>query len=493
MKDTNAVMIRESKGVSLRDFLSILFKRKTAILTIFLATVITVAAGTFLMAPTYESHSSLLVKFGREFIYRPEVGDKAPVISFTQEEAINSEINILTSRDLVERVIQTMGLKKVYPDLAENPPSRMTSMEAAVIAFQKNLTSEGIKKSSVIEVSFRHQDPLVAARAVNLLVEFFKEKHLAVHRGTESAFLKNQTDLYGQELKNSENRLEAFKQKNRVFSLDEQRTLLLRQRTELDTTLKSTKNRIDEMDKKLSSLRGQMKALLADKDRFTQTERDKIIVEARAKLLTLQLSEQDLSSKYTDNNRLLVNVRKEIQIIRDFLKEQEEAIGGKVRTGNPVYQEAEKAAIMAEAEEASLRTKAATLQTQIAQLDGEIKNLDLQEKELQGLKREITTNDRNFRAYLDKQEEARIHDEMNRQKLANISVIQAAVVPSKPIKPKKGLNILLSVVLGAISGLGFAFLSEYTSQRFSSPDSVEQRLGLPVLVTIPVKKAAHRA
>ena len=231
-----------------------------------------------------------------------------------------------------------------------------------------------------------------------------------------------------------------------------------------------------------------MKGILADKNLYTQTERDKIIVEARAKLLTLQLSEQDLSSKYPDNNRLLVNVRKEIQIIRDFLKEQEEAIGGKVKTANPVYQGAEKEAVTAEAEEASMRAKAATLQTQIAQLDGEIKTLDLQEKDLQGLKREVSTNEKNYRTYLEKKEEARISDEMNRQKLANISVIQAAVAPSKPIKPKKALNILLSIILGAVSGLGFAFLSEYTSQRFTSPDSVEQRLGLPVLATIPLKE-----
>ena len=267
------------------------------------------------------------------------------MIAFNQEEAINSEINILTSQDIIERVIKTIRLENIYPDLAKNPPSRMTPMEAAVTAFQKKLTAEGIKKSSVIEVSFQHKDPKVAARAVNLLVDFFKEKHLAVHSGTESTFLESQTDLYEQELKNSENRLEAFRQKNRVFSLDEQRSLLLKQRTELDTSLKSTQNRIDELGKKLSSLRGQMKGILADKNNYTQTERDKIIVEARAKLLTLQLSEQDLSSKYPDNNRLLVNVRQEIQIIRDFLKEQEEAIGGKVKTSNPVYQEAEKGAI----------------------------------------------------------------------------------------------------------------------------------------------------
>ena len=488
METTNSPIIQESSGGSLRDFLAILFKRKAAILTIFLATVITVAVGSFLMAPTYEARSSLLVKFGREFIYRPEVGDKAPMISFNQEEAINSEINILTSQDIIERVIKTIGLENIYPELAKNPPARMTPLEAAVIGFQKKLTAEGIKKSSVIEVSFQHQDPKVVARAVNLVVDFFKEKHLAVHSGTESTFLESQTDLYDQELKNSENRLEAFKQKNRVYSLDEQRSLLLRQRTELDTSLKSTQNRIDELRKKVASLRGQMKGILADKNLYTQNEREKIIVEAQGKLLTLQLSEQELSSKYTDHNRLLVNVRNEIRFIRDFLKEQEEAISSKVKTANPVYQGTEMDAMKAEVEEASLRAKAATLQAQIGQLGNEIRTLDLLEKDLQGLKREVTTNDKNFRTYQDKKEEARISDEMNRQKLANISVIQTAVVPSKPIKPKMALNILLSIILGAVSGLGFAFLSEYTSQRFTSPDSVEQRLGLPVLVTIPIKE-----
>ncbi len=168
METTNYPNIQDSSGGSLRDFLAILFKRKAAILTIFLATVITVAVGSFLMSPTYEARSSLLVKFGREFIYRSEVGDKAPMISFNQEEAINSEINILTSRDIIERVIKTIKLENIYPELAKNPPARMTPMEAAVIVFQKKLTAEGIKKSSVIEVSFQHKDPQVAARAVNL-------------------------------------------------------------------------------------------------------------------------------------------------------------------------------------------------------------------------------------------------------------------------------------------------------------------------------------
>jgi len=490
--ESNEPRIQDPQGGSLRDLLSILFKRKIAILTIFLTTVITVTAGSFLWPPTYEAKSSILVKFGRENIYRSEVGgDRIPQTTSTQEEFLNSEINILTSRDNMERVIKALKVENFYLEWMlwiKNLFLKITPFQAAISSFEKNLNVEAIKKSSVIEVSFRHGDPDLAAKALNLLVEFFKEKHLQVHTGTQSTFMEQQFNLYEQELRDSEKRLEAYKQKNRVFSLEEQRSLLLRQRNDLDTSLKTTQNRFDELAKKLASFRGQMKTLLADKDRFTQTERDRIIVEARAKLLTLQLSEQDLSSKYTDNNRLLVNVRREIQIIRDFLKEQEESIGGKVKTGNPVYQEAEKEAMKAEAEESSLRAKAATLQAQIGQLDNEIKTLDLREMDLQGLKREVNTNDKNFRTYLDKKEEVRISDEMNRQKLANISVIQAAVAPFKPVKPKKGLNILLSIFLGAFSGLGFAFLSEYASQSFTSPNIVEQRLGLPVLVTIPMKE-----
>src|SRR3989304_10468032 len=91
---------KQKKTGSLRDFMSILFKHKQKILVVFLATVATVTVGSFLIPPTYEAKSSLLVKFGREYIYRPEVGERVssdmrPLIPLNQEEVINSEIQIL--------------------------------------------------------------------------------------------------------------------------------------------------------------------------------------------------------------------------------------------------------------------------------------------------------------------------------------------------------------------------------------------------------------
>lgn len=488
---------------SLRDFLTVIFKHKAKIVTIFLATVITVTTVSFLLPPSYEAKSSLLVRFGREYIYHSEGGEEkgsGPSIQVSEEETVNSEINILTSHDLIERVITTLKLENIYPEFIEKSSfssflensglsTKMTPLQKAVLRFEKKLTVEAIKKSSVIEVSFQHKDPQIAASAVNLLVDFYKEKHLEVYSGPQSPFLEKQLNTYDQKLKQSENEVELFKQKNQVFSLDEQRSLLLKQRMELDTELKNADNHIDELQKKLSSLKSQMKAISEDKDRYTQTERDKIIVDAKANLLTLKLKEQGLLEKYKESNRLVINVRKEIEIVTNFLRQQEEDIASKVKKGNVVYQEVEEAALMTEADFNSQVAKDKTIKLQLSQVDREIQSLDLKENELVDLKREVFNNDKNYRTYMDKVEEARISDDMNRQKMSNVSIIQSAAVPAKPKTPKKVLNIIVGIMLGAVSALGYAFISEYASQGLSTPESVEKRLGLPVLTTVSYRKS----
>jgi uncharacterized protein involved in exopolysaccharide biosynthesis len=190
---------------TLRDFLAILFKHKTKILVVFFSVVITVTVGTFLLSPTYEAKSSVLVKFGRENLYRPEVGDKGPVISVgqpNQEEMLNSEIEILTNRDLMDKVITIVGVEKLYPGLIGKTYSNgVTPKDVAIIQFGKKLSVEGVKKSNVINVSFQHKDPRLAAQVVNLLLDNFKEKHLQIYSDPKSSFLEEQLGEYRQKLK----------------------------------------------------------------------------------------------------------------------------------------------------------------------------------------------------------------------------------------------------------------------------------------------------
>jgi uncharacterized protein involved in exopolysaccharide biosynthesis len=416
------------------------------------------------------------------------VGDKGPVISLgqpNQEEVLNSEIEILTNRDLMDKVITTIGVEKLYPDLiGKTYRDGVTPKDVAIITFGKKLSVEGVKKSNVINVSFQHKDPRLAAQVVNLLLDSFKEKHLQVYSEPRSSFLEEQLGEYRQKLKTSEDTLQSFKQTQGVYSLDEQRNLMLRQRTELDTTYKGTQNSIQELREKLRSLKAQARTIAEDGNTFAFSEQGSIIPSAKSKLFDLQLKEQELLIKYKEESPPVKDVRQQIRMTSDFLAAQEKDVGSKVRTGNLVYQEAEKERVKAEAELRAQEAKLASLGPQIARVDGDLKTLDRQEKGFQDLKRETAINEANYQVYVQKYEEARISDDMNSKRMSNISIIQAAAVPIAPVKPKKMLNIALSIVLGAVSALGAAFFSEYLGHTFNTAQEVEQKLGLPVLTSV---------
>ncbi len=117
---------QDAQNSGFRDFLTIFFKYRTRILIIFFTVVIVATIASFVMPPVYEAKSSLLVKYGgREYLNHPEVGTTQPVMSLNQEEVINSEIQIMTSPDLLKKVIETLKVENIYPDLVKDPPQKM--------------------------------------------------------------------------------------------------------------------------------------------------------------------------------------------------------------------------------------------------------------------------------------------------------------------------------------------------------------------------------
>jgi uncharacterized protein involved in exopolysaccharide biosynthesis len=309
-----------------------------------------------------------------------------------------------------------------------------------------------------------------------------------LHSDPQSFFIGTQLAAFQKKLRTSEKNLQEYQQNNNVFSLQEQRSLLLKQRTDFDSAYKLASDTIKELTKKITSIKSQLKYITNNNTLYTHTDRDKIIIDAKGRLLELQLKEQELHRKYTDSNRLVIDAKREVEIVNKFLKEQEEGIIGKVKTGNPVYQNMEIDLLRAEADLNSQMARANSLKTHLLEMDREIAALDMSEGKIQNLKRELEIDEKNYKTYADRNEDARISDAMNQLKLSNISVIEAAVAPVNPIRPKKRLNLLLGVVFGIIGSLSCAFVSEKMAQTFTDPESVERYLDLPVLLTVLSKE-----
>ena len=136
----------------------------------------------------------------------------------------------------------------------------------------------------------------------------------------------------------------------------------------------------------------------------------------------------------------------------------------------------------------ALKAKGKNQLLQISTYKDDLKNLDGLEKKMNELEREIAINEANYRLYLTKFEEAKISESMDKQKIANVTVIEPAVPIIRPIKPKKRLNVMIGGFLGVFAGVGLAFLIEFIHPVLRTREDVDQFLGLPVLATLPREK-----
>lgn len=71
-------------------------------------------------------------------------------------------------------------------------------------------------------------------------------------------------------------------------------------------------------------------------------------------------------------------------------------------------------------------------------------------------------------------------------RVENVVVVDKAMVPTGPIKPRPLMNVAIAIVLGGMAAVGIAFLLEYLDTSIKSPEDVTRHIGLPVLGIIPV-------
>ncbi len=457
---------RPPEESSLQAFLQIIARHRTGAILVFLLVAGAVAVYTFVQTPVYEVDSSVMVRYGREYVYRPvnglESGEVQPMRWYRPDEIINTEIEILKSKELIRQVIQKVGLAKLYPKLAEKSRPRDTLLTMATDRFAKKLDVSHVKKSSVISLSFLHPDPQLAARALRQLVELFKERHLQIFRNPRAAFLEKQVASSRTRLLDAEKKLEQFKQENGIYAAKDQKALLLRQYVDLQTRLLTEKNRENSLQEKVASLEGTLRSLPQDVSLYSEEGRLKKEGGAMQTLLNLQLEEQKLLEKYTENDRRVKAVRKEIQLVNNFLATQAGNQRRTTRVGrSTVYQQMERDLLAARTEYAAARAGNQAMEHQLQELRQRLQKLDSAEITLRDLQRQVDSSERNYKTFQDKLDNTRVEDAMDQQKMVNVVVVEQPMVPVKPARPVKRLNLFIGLILGLTCSVAYAFLAEY--------------------------------
>jgi capsular polysaccharide biosynthesis protein len=152
---------------------------------------------------------------------------------------------------------------------------------------------------------------------------------------------------------------------------------------------------------------------------------------------------------------------------------------------NVTYKDLEGIVLADEARTVSLRARERQLDQTVSASARRLNDLVDLEVENKRLTRQVEADEGNYEVQRKALEERRISVQMDLEQIASVSVIEAATVPLQPIGPRKLLAVALSIPLGFLLGLGFAFISERSDRSFTREEDVERANDAPVIGTLP--------
>jgi uncharacterized protein involved in exopolysaccharide biosynthesis len=472
---------------SRREFLRVVFRQRRKVLGFFTATVLITLLALLIVSPVYVSEAKLLIKVGRESVsVDPSV--LGPTMNVLQERRneINSEIGILTSPYLIERVVKDIGIDAFVDmdEFADEAPAR--AYEVAVGDFQRDFEASSSGDDDIIHLGYRAASPELAQQALDRLIEQYIDRRIEIHstQASPAFFREHSTDLLGK-LTLAENELESFRTRQQISSIDVQKEALISQVSGLDMAINEFNGQVDASNARIIALQASIESRPAIREinrttGITNNAADQI----KGKLIDLRMREADLSARYPDDERAIVDVRQQILVAEQELAKEEET-HTEVTTGVDNTADALRLDLVTERSQlyaamARLRTLQQERQVKQAQLD----RLAGDEIELNRLEREVDIADQEYREYMSRHQRANISAAMDSSRVSNVSVVQPASFISKPVAPRRKLSMLLAILAGIFGGLGIAFLSEYLDSSIKTRDDVSRRLGLPVLMTL---------
>jgi len=372
-----------SNSISLRDGASALFRRRVLVLFTFFAVAVGTAVITYLLPNKYESRMKILVKNQRvDVAITPEATGGAPVgvDNEVSENEINSEIELLTSRDLLTQVAKESGLGQAKTSsFWRKPVPEAERIEKAATDLSKELVITPVKKANVISISYSANSPEVAAAVLKQLGDLYLEKHLKLHHPTgASDFFKDKADQYETQLHDSEKQLTDFQQDNNLVVLGQQKDLTLQKTAEAKSKLLESEAAVHEATNRINRIEQQ----LADTPKRIVTQSKSIPAQYSAERLNtmmveLQNRRTQLLTKFRPDDRLVREVDAQIRTTREALAKAESQTATEQATDlNPLRQTLETELSRARLEQTGAQARRDTLAAQLRDYEGSLKKLE---------------------------------------------------------------------------------------------------------------------
>jgi len=488
---------------NLREYLFVILKRKWLILSLVLVVTTLVTIQAYRQPSIYEAATTIRIEAKPQSPLQTGqiVINTAPDPSFW-----NTQLKLLENPSLARQVIVTLNLQKdpaflggqaqsgIFDSLkriftherpvtaAKTPssdvqpvgeeqmkdreftPDELTALEPYEDSIVGNLTVEPVLGTSLVNIRYRHTNPVLAQKIANTLADVFIKNNVERQEsGTSKAdvLLIQEIAKYQDKVKKEGDARFGFARDNDLpldnapgSNLDQVRTQTYSQ--QLLAAENERRNRVAAYEE-----------AMAASDPFSNpaVQKDERIIELRKKLSELKDKETALLQKFTPEWPEVKQIQAQIKQVDEELAKAPKEVLASMKVSADAATKQQKSL-------ESAYLKAHNITTQ------QTKNI----VQLAAMTQELTTDQQYLNTLLQKRRELSATSGTGG---TNVSISNYGRLPHEPVGPARMRNIMIAFILALISGIGLAFLLDVLDDTIKSVDDVDRYIHLPALALIP--------
>lgn len=449
--------------MSFGQFLSILKARWLVLLAALLLTVVTTAIVSFSLPKQYTATASVIV----------DAKSPDPISGMVMPGAmlpgyITTQIDVMTSERVARKAIRSLGLERNEQlreqwQEATGGAGDMESWLSEILS--KNLDIKPAKDSSVINVSYSALEGNFAAAMVNAFVQGYIDTTLELRIEPARQFSRlfdEQTKQARDRLETAQSKLSAYQKEKGIIATDE--------RLDVETA------RLNDLSAQVVALQSQTADAVSRRSHSganTPEVLNNIVVAGlRSDLARQEVKLKEYQAKFGSSHPQVQEVQATLNELRSRIALETRDVNTSVGVSSNVSQQ----------RESQVRAALEAQRKKVLQIKE-------QRDEASVLVRDVENAQRTYDGIQARFAQTSLESQSNQ---TNVSVLRVASRPSTPSSPKILLNIVLSVLVGAVLGVAASLGMELIDRRLRSDRDIVDALGAPMLGVMPTVKDEHK-
>jgi len=447
--------IEEIRDTSLRDFLSVAFRRKWVVVGVLVAALGVVFIMEALSPALYESYSQLLISRGQ-----PESAYNSNVRVLSWEEDLNSELETIKSAHILQLAQKLLDEQKV-----KDSRGRPVKIDPAQIT----TTTPG--KSSVIWLRVRDRDAVSAKEIARAISQAYTNFRLSVRTVPEiDAFFREEIESVRAQLEDWEQRRADFMSEESVSRLSEERYSVIQIREQAEKDLNGVREDLAADQARVVAIQQLIQHARENSDdeiyAFSEAGNndDQVILQVRRELVSRRSALYEALGKYQSDHPEVLALQDQVSQLQQLLIHEAEGYLKHLQARIEVHRAREEALLNA-----------------LSYSESELSSYPAKEAKLDGYDRTIDALKADYTSLVDRQIQAKL------QRVGspdwNVLVLQSA---SEPMRVHLNDLIRMAVIpaIGLIVALALAFLIDGMDHSLKDATDVERHLGVPILGSI---------